>query len=67
MPSFGFAVGNLMFIIALPTDTDEEIEYFSNERNRWTLILFIIVVFPVSCDFVFVGVTWGAVVCGHDG
>ena len=23
LPSFGFAVGNLMFIIALPTDTEE--------------------------------------------
>ena len=29
LPAFGFAVGNLMFIIALPTDTEEEIEHFS--------------------------------------
>ena len=33
LPSFGFAVGHLMFILALPTDTEEEIAHFSSERD----------------------------------
>ena len=33
-----------MFIIALPVETEEQIEIFSNERYKWILILFGIVV-----------------------
>ena len=41
-----------MFIIALPTDTDEQIEHFSDERNKWILILFIIVVLVGISSFI---------------
>lgn len=44
LPLFGFVLSKYIFLIALPIDTQSEIDTFTDERNFWSIIFLILVI-----------------------
>ena len=36
LPMFGFILARYVSVLALPVTTDEEIDIYQHERNKWT-------------------------------
>ena len=38
LPMFGFVLSQYVFVLALPLDTDDDVEYFQSQRNLWFFV-----------------------------